>query len=117
MLALMVAGGEVQAGNGVVGGEREVGVCREQVEKRPVRATTEGVDWEAFLAQHDMYWTELTADPVEPANDAKLRTGYYAGAIMGNGLLGTNLYKLRRRRQFFPFPAKASKRKVFYKNR
>ena len=95
VLALMAAGGEVQAGNGVVGGEREAGVCREQVEKRPVRATTEGVDWETFLAQHDMYWTELTADPVEPVNDARLRTGYYAGAIMGNGLLGTNLYKLR----------------------
>ena len=55
----------------------------------------EDLDWERFLKQHDMYWTTLTADPVEPTNDAKLQTGYYAGAIMGNGLLGTNLYKLR----------------------
>ena len=53
------------------------------------------MNWEEFLKQHDMYWTTLTADPVEPANDARLRTGYYAGAIMGNGLLGTNFYKLR----------------------
>ena len=52
------------------------------------------VDWEQFLSQHDMYWNKLTADPVEPSTDGNLRTGYYAGAIMGNGLLGTNLYKL-----------------------
>ena len=52
------------------------------------------INWEFFLNQHDMYWTTLTADPVEPTNDARLRTGYYAGAIMGNGLIGTNFYKL-----------------------
>ena len=51
-------------------------------------------DWENFLGQHDMYWTKLTSDPKEPAVDAPQKTGYYAGAIMGNGLLGTNLYKL-----------------------
>ena len=52
------------------------------------------LDWNAFMKQHDMHWTQLTADPVEISNDAHLKTGYYAGAIMGNGLLGTNLYKL-----------------------
>ena len=53
------------------------------------------IDIPAFLSQHDMVWDELTCDPEEPTNDGGLRTGYYAGAIMGNGLLGTNLYKLR----------------------
>ena len=53
------------------------------------------VKWEKFLSQHDMYWTKLTTDPVEPKSDGGQRGGYYAGAIMGNGLLGTNLYKLR----------------------
>ena len=53
------------------------------------------LNWEEFLAQHDMYWTTLTTDPAEPSVDGPLHTGYYAGAIMGNGLLGTNLYKLR----------------------
>ncbi len=52
-------------------------------------------EWSAFLGQHDMLWDTLTADPVKPSFDGRLTTGYYAGAIMGNGLLGTNLYKLR----------------------
>ena len=52
------------------------------------------MDWDTFLRQHDMYWRELTADPVQAKNDNFLKGGYYAGAIMGNGLLGTNLYKL-----------------------
>ena len=55
----------------------------------------ESINWEEFLGQHDMLWNKLTADPVEPSTDGHLRTGYYAGAIMGNGLLGTNLYKLQ----------------------
>ena len=49
------------------------------------------INWEEFLSQHDMYWNKLTSDPVEPSFDGRLTTGYYAGAIMGNGLLGTNL--------------------------
>ncbi len=53
------------------------------------------INWEEFLSQHDMYWNKLTSDPVEPSFDGRLTTGYYAGAIMGNGLLGTNLYKLQ----------------------
>ncbi len=60
-----------------------------------VRATTDSIDWPTFLGRHDMCWTHLTADPVQPAADNRLRTGYYAGAIMGNGLLGTNFYLLR----------------------
>lgn len=54
----------------------------------------ENIEWESFLGQHDMYWTHLTADPTEPKADFSQKGGYYAGAIMGNGLLGTNLYKL-----------------------
>lgn len=50
--------------------------------------------WAAFLGQHDLLWDTLTADPVKPSFDGQLTTGYYAGAIMGNGRLGTNLYKL-----------------------
>lgn len=60
----------------------------------PVKATTEEIDWENFLSIHDMYWTSLTADPIAPTPDNNLKTGYYAGALMGNGLLGTNMYKL-----------------------
>ena len=58
------------------------------------KVTTEQVEWETFLSRHDMCWNRLTADPVERSADGHLRTGYYAGALMGNGLLGTNLYKL-----------------------
>ena len=54
----------------------------------------EHFDWEEFLSQHDMHWTKLTADPEKPQSDGRQTTGYYAGAIMGNGLLGTNFYKL-----------------------
>ncbi|MFV0391336.1 MAG: glycosyl hydrolase family 95 catalytic domain-containing protein [Paludibacteraceae bacterium] len=50
----------------------------------PIQVTVESINWESFLAQHDMYWTGfLTGYP----------NGYFSGAIMGNGLLGTNLYK------------------------
>lgn len=52
-------------------------------------------EWTTFLGRHDLCWDTLTADPVQPAFDNRLTTGYYAGVIMGNGLLGTNLYKLR----------------------
>lgn len=57
-------------------------------------ASEETVDWPLFMGRHDMLWDTITADPVEPTYDAPLRCGYYAGAIMGNGRLGTNLYKL-----------------------
>ena len=47
-----------------------------------------------------MLWdNEITADPVFPEGIFGKRhwgrtDGYYSGALMGNGLLGTNLYKL-----------------------
>lgn len=57
-------------------------------------ATTESIDWDEFLSRHDMTWDTITADPIGTHFHTGRRTGYYAGAIMGNGLLGTNLYKL-----------------------
>ena len=50
------------------------------------------------LSGYDLTWDRLTADPVYPPgvkhNHAHRNDGYYDGAIMGNGLLGTNFYKL-----------------------
>ena len=50
------------------------------------------------LADYDLTWDQLTADPVYTPgvkhNHARRNDGYYDGAIMGNGLLGTNFYKL-----------------------
>lgn len=43
--------------------------------------TTWKIDWETFLAQHDMVW-----DSIAP--------NYYTGAILGNGLLGANIYAM-----------------------
>jgi hypothetical protein len=45
------------------------------------QVTANDINWRKFLSQHDMYWDKITTD-------------YYSGAIMGNGLLGSNLYKL-----------------------
>jgi hypothetical protein len=42
--------------------------------------TPKNIDWSTFLHQHDLVWNKITSD-------------YYAGAIMGNGLLGNNIYK------------------------
>ena len=64
-------------------------------DKNPGKVTTEQIDWKTFLGRHEMRWNLLTEDPAEPSADGRLRTGYYAGAIMGNGLLGTNFYKLK----------------------
>lgn len=44
------------------------------------KVSADDIDWPTFLSQHDMLWDKITAD-------------YYAGAIQGNGLLGTNFYK------------------------
>ena len=52
-----------------------------------------------FLARQDSHWTELKNDVDTPGPDrpAKFRggnkQGYYSGALMGNGLIGTNFYK------------------------
>lgn len=56
------------------------------------KQSAESIDWKGFLAQHDMVWTTLRADAGDNLDVKK--EGYYSGAIMGNGLLGTNLYKL-----------------------
>lgn len=42
--------------------------------------TTQQIDWKTFLGQHDLVWNKIVPD-------------YYAGAIMGNGLLGNSIYK------------------------
>ena len=42
--------------------------------------TTKSIEWATFLSQHDLVWNHITPD-------------YYAGAIMGNGLIGNNIYK------------------------
>lgn len=42
--------------------------------------STAKIDWKSFLASQDIVWDSI-------------RTGYYTGAIMGNGLLGANFYK------------------------
>lgn len=44
------------------------------------RITTQCIDWKDFLSQHDLVWDTIPSD-------------YYSGAILGNGLLGTNIYK------------------------
>ncbi|MGN0189125.1 MAG: glycosyl hydrolase family 95 catalytic domain-containing protein [Candidatus Cryptobacteroides sp.] len=53
---------------------------------------------ETFPA-YDIEWTEITADPVIQPGQSRRHwgrtTGYYAGALMGNGLLGVNMYKLQ----------------------
>ncbi|QPH38986.1 glycosyl hydrolase family 95 catalytic domain-containing protein [Pedobacter endophyticus] len=38
------------------------------------------VDWEAFMAKQALKWDNISTD-------------YYSGVILGNGLLGTNIYK------------------------
>ena len=47
--------------------------------QKPI-ASTQDIDWQLFLLKHDLCWDKIIDD-------------YYAGAIMGNGLLGSNLYK------------------------
>ncbi len=44
------------------------------------KVTPKDIDWTNFLKQHDLVWDKIVPD-------------YYAGAIMGNGLLGNNIYK------------------------
>lgn len=63
--------------------------------KKTAVVSTRSIDWESFLAQHDMMWTKITADPTGSHFHNGRTTGYYAGALMGNGLLGTNFYKLK----------------------
>lgn len=46
------------------------------------KVTPFDINWDTFLSQHDLVWNKITPD-------------YYAGAIMGNGLLGNSIYKER----------------------
>ena len=52
-----------------------------------------------FLSHQDTHWTEIKRDIDTPGPDRPSgwkganKEGYYSGALMGNGLLGTNLYK------------------------
>ena len=52
-----------------------------------------------FLSRHDSHWTEIRCDIDTPGPDRPSgwkggnKEGYYSGALMGNGLLGTNMYK------------------------
>jgi hypothetical protein len=46
----------------------------------PVHVSPADISWRKFLAQHDMYWNSIGTD-------------YYGGAILGNGLLGLNIYE------------------------
>ena len=50
------------------------------------------------LSAYDLTWDKLTSDPVfeygRRHSHWGRNDGYYDGAIMGNGLLGTNFYKL-----------------------
>ncbi len=59
-----------------------------------------------FLARQDSHWTELKSDIDTPGPDRPSgwqganKEGYYSGALMGNGLLGTNLYKAEARNTY-----------------
>lgn len=44
------------------------------------KVSTRQIDWASFLSRHDLVWDKIVPD-------------YYTGAIMGNGLLGNNVYK------------------------
>ena len=61
--------------------------------------TNADTELKAFLSGHDTHWTEIQSDfdtqsPDRPAGfRGGNKKGYYSGALMGNGLLGTNLYK------------------------
>ncbi|MDD6472566.1 MAG: hypothetical protein PUF62_05980 [Bacteroidales bacterium] len=51
------------------------------------------IDWPTFMARHDFYWEDnIQADSIKPSSS---KPGYYSGALMGNGWIGTNLYKLK----------------------
>jgi len=67
----------------------------------PCAANASRSELEDFIGAHDSHWDELKCDWDEdtPGRPSKWRgankEGYYSGALMGNGLLGANMYKLR----------------------
>ena len=56
-------------------------------------------DMDEFLSRHDTHWTEIKSDIDTPGPDRPEgfrggnKQGYYSGALMGNGLIGTDMYK------------------------
>ncbi len=62
-------------------------------------AAPEDREIKEFLARQDTHWTEIKNDVDTPGPDRPSswqganKEGYYSGALMGNGLLGTNFYK------------------------
>ena len=54
---------------------------------------------EEFLSKQNTHWTEIKNDVDTPGPDRPEgykglnKQGYYSGALMGNGLIGTNMYK------------------------
>ncbi|MBO5634786.1 MAG: hypothetical protein J6N46_07005 [Bacteroidales bacterium] len=54
---------------------------------------------EEFLSKQNTHWTEIKYDVDTPGPDRPEgykglnKQGYYSGALMGNGLIGTNMYK------------------------
>ena len=60
---------------------------------------TEDTELREFLARQDSHWTEIRCDidtpgPGRPSGwKGANKEGYYSGSLMGNGLLGTNMYK------------------------
>lgn len=61
--------------------------------------SSENPELRTFLARQDSHWTEILCDIDTPGPDRPSgwkganKEGYYSGALMGNGLLGTNMYK------------------------
>ena len=62
-------------------------------------SASEDQELREFLSRHDSHWTEIRCDIDTPGQDRPSgwkggnKEGYYSGALMGNGLLGTNMYK------------------------
>ena len=62
-------------------------------------SASEDQELREFLSRHDSHWTEIRCDIDTPGPDRPSgwkggnKEGYYSGALMGNGLLGTNMYK------------------------
>ncbi|GHU81739.1 hypothetical protein FACS189415_0720 [Bacteroidia bacterium] len=54
-----------------------------QIYAQQRKVSPKDIQWESYLANHDLTWNRITND-------------YYAGSIMGNGLLGANFYKLEK---------------------
>ena len=62
-------------------------------------AASEDRELRDFLTRQDSHWTEIKCDVDTPGSGRPSgwqggnKEGYYSGSLMGNGLLGTNMYK------------------------